>query len=70
MGVHSVRATTTDELLTALESALRMPGPHLIEAVVPNAYSGLRLRLLPHVLGSLRNLPQPLARAIKRKVAP
>ena len=70
MGVHSVRATTTDELLAALESALRTPGPHLIEAVVPNAYSGLRLRLLPHVLGSLRNLPQPLARAIKRKVAP
>jgi len=70
MGVHSVRATTTEELVTALEYALRTPGPHLIEAVVPNAFSGLKLRLLPHVLSSLSSLPKPLARAIKRKVAP
>jgi acetolactate synthase-1/2/3 large subunit len=68
--VHAVRATTAEEFTTALENALRSPGPHLIEAVVPNAFSGLKLRLLPHVLSSLANLPQPLARLIKRKVAP
>lgn len=70
MGVHSVRATTAEEFNVALENALRSPGPHLIEAVVPNAFSGLKLRLLPHVLDSLAGLPKPLARAIKRKVAP
>lgn len=70
MGVHSVRATTADELCDALAYALRAPGPHLIEAVVPSTFSGLKLRLLPHILGSLARLPQPLARAIKRKVSP
>lgn len=70
MGLHSVRATTAEEFNTALENALRSPGPHLIEAVVPNAFSGLKLRLLPHVLSSLSSLPQPLASFIKRKVAP
>ncbi len=70
MGVHSVRATTTQALVEALAHALRTPGPHLIEAVVPSAFSGLKLRLLPHVLDSLARLPQPLARALKRKVSP
>ncbi len=46
------------------------PGPHLIEAVVPSTISGLKLKLLPHVLGSLAGLPAPLGRAIKRKLAP
>jgi len=70
MGVHSVRATTTQEFVDALAHALRTPGPHLVEAVVPSAFSGLKLRLLPHILGSLSNLPQPLARALKRKISP
>ncbi len=70
MGVHSVRATTAEDFTDALAYALGAPGPHLIEAVVPSAFSGLKLRLLPHVLGSLSRLPQPLARAIKRKVSP
>jgi len=70
MGVPSVRATTAEGFADALERALRTPGPHLIEAVAPSAFSGLRLRLLPHVLGSLTSLPQPMAEAIKRKVAP
>ena len=70
MGVHSVRATTAEEFNTALENALRSPGPHLIEAVVPNAFAGLKLRLLPNVLSSLASLPQPLAQLIKRKVSP
>lgn len=70
MGVPSARATTTEEFNVALERALATPGPHLIEAVVPSAVSGLKLRLMPHVLGMLADLPQPVARAIKRKIAP
>ncbi len=70
MGVQAVRATTAEEFNRALENALRTPGPHLIEAVVPNAYTGLKLKVLPHVLNALGSLPQPLAQAIKRKVAP
>lgn len=70
MGVHAVRAATTKELLSALEHALRTPGPHLIEAVVPNSLSGLRLKLLPYVLSSLDDLPRPVARTIKRRIAP
>ncbi|HET9693167.1 MAG TPA: acetolactate synthase large subunit, partial [Steroidobacteraceae bacterium] len=70
LGVPSVRATTTADFVAALEHALRTPGPHLIEAVVPSSISGLKLRLLPRVLGSLEGLPAPLGRAIKRKLAP
>ncbi len=70
MGVHAVRATTVDGFMSALSEALAKPGPHLIEAVVPNSLSGLKLRLLPHVLSSLENLPQPVARAVKKAVAP
>jgi acetolactate synthase I/II/III large subunit len=70
MGVPSVRATTTAEFVTALERSFQTPGPHLIEAVVPSAISGLKLKLLPRVLGSLAGLPAPLGRAIKRKLAP
>ena len=70
LGVPSVRATTTAEFVNALEHALATPGPHLIEAVVPSTISGLKLKLLPRVLGSLAGLPAPLGRAIKRKLAP
>jgi acetolactate synthase-1/2/3 large subunit len=70
MGVSAVRATTTEEFAAALEAAFRTPGPHLIDAVVPSAISGLKLKLLPRVLGSLAGLPAPLGRAIKRKLAP
>ena len=70
MGVSSRRATTTAEFVAALEHALRTPGPHLIEAVVPPTLAGLKLRVLPHLLQSLANLPQPIARALKRKIAP
>jgi acetolactate synthase-1/2/3 large subunit len=69
MGVSSRRATTTAEFVAALEHALRTPGPHLIEAVVPPTLAGLKLRVLPHLLQSLANLPQPIARALKRKIA-
>jgi acetolactate synthase-1/2/3 large subunit len=70
MGVPSVRATTTAEFVAALERAFGTPGPHLIEAVVPSTIAGLKLKLLPRVLGSLAGLPAPLGRAIKRKLAP
>ncbi len=70
MGVPSCRASSTEEFLAALEHALRTPGPHLIEAVVPRSVSGLKLRLLPYLLHSLRHLPRPLALGIKRAVAP
>ena len=56
MGVHAVRAAETEEFLGALERALATPGPHLIEAVVPPALAGLKLKLLPHILGSLDSM--------------
>jgi acetolactate synthase-1/2/3 large subunit len=70
MGVPSVRATTTEEFVQALERALATPGPHLIEAMVPPSLSGLKLKMLPRILGSLDGLPQPVARFLKRKIAP
>ncbi len=70
LGVPSTRATTAEHFTDALERALRTPGPHLIEAVVPNTLSGVRLRLLRHVLNALTSLPRPMAEAVKRKVAP
>ncbi|MBT0570170.1 acetolactate synthase large subunit [Curvibacter sp. CHRR-16] len=70
MGVPSRRATTTEEFLHALEYALRTPGPHLIEAIVPQSVTGLKLRVLPHLLQSLHSLPQPVARALKKVIAP
>ena len=70
MGVASRRATSTEEFLTAFEHALRTPGPHLIEAIVPPSLTGLKLRVLPHLLQSLANLPPPIARALKRRLAP
>ena len=70
MGVPAVRVTTTEEFVRALEHALATPGPHLIEAMVPQALSGVKRKILPWLLRSLPNLPQPVARALKRKIAP
>ena len=70
MGVPAVRAVETEAFVRALERALATPGPHLIEAVVPPALAGLRLKLLPRILGSLDSMPQPIARMLKRKIAP
>jgi acetolactate synthase-1/2/3 large subunit len=70
MGVASRRASTTEEFLSAFEHALRTPGPHLIEAIVPPSLAGLKLRVLPHLLQSLAKLPLPVARALKRTIAP
>ena len=70
MGVPSIRATTPDEFTNALERALSTRGPHLIEAMVPPALAGLKLKMLPHLLGSLDRMPLAVARMLKRKIAP
>ena len=70
MGVQGVRTTTAEEFVRALEYALATPGPHLIEAVVPQSLSGLKRKLLPWLLRSLPSLPPGVARALKRKIAP
>ena len=70
MGVHGVRTTTAEECVRALEYALATPGPHLIEAMVPESLNGTKRRILPWLLRSLPHLPPALARALKAKVAP
>lgn len=70
MGVHAVRVKTGEELNQALDYALKYPGPHLIEALVPESLSGIKRHLLPWVLGSLPSLPKAVALALKHKIAP
>ncbi|MNO77080.1 putative acetolactate synthase large subunit IlvX [compost metagenome] len=70
MGVHGVRVDTAEDLVKALEYALAQPGPHLIEVLVPESLSGARRKLLPYLLRALPSLPQPVAGALKRKLAP
>lgn len=70
MGVHAVRTASAEDFCQALEYALAHPGPHLIEALVPEALAGAKRRVLPWLLKSLPNLPQPVAQALKRKIAP
>jgi len=70
MGVHAVRTDRAEDFCQALEYALAHPGPHLIEALVPESLSGARRMLLPWLLRSLPSLPQPVARALKRAMAP
>ncbi|MBD3639981.1 MAG: acetolactate synthase large subunit [Marinobacter sp.] len=70
MGVHAVRVHTAEEMAKALEYALRMPGPHLIEAMIPESLSGVKRRILPWMLRSLPSLPLSVSRALKRKLAP
>ncbi|MNU11844.1 hypothetical protein D3C72_2600140 [compost metagenome] len=61
---------TAEDLVKALEYALAHPGPHLIEVLVPESLSGARRKLLPYLLRALPSLPQPVAGALKRKLAP
>ena len=70
MGVHAVRVSTAEEFCKALEYALAHPGPHLIEAMVPESLNGTKRKVLPWLLRSLPSLPQGVARALKRKIAP
>lgn len=70
MGVHAVRVSTAEELLQAMQYAMANPGPHLIEAVVPESLSGAKRKILPWLLRALPNLPPAMAAALKRKIAP
>lgn len=70
MGVPSVRVETCDQLNVALDRAVASRGPHLIEAIVPSAFTGWKLKALPHALSALGDLPQSVAKAIKKRIAP
>jgi acetolactate synthase I/II/III large subunit len=70
MGVHGVRVSTAEDLIKALEYAAAHPGPHLIEAMVPESLSGTKRKLLPYLLRALPSLPQSVAGALKRRLAP
>jgi acetolactate synthase-1/2/3 large subunit len=58
MGVRSVRAESAEDFTVRWSRRCPRPGPHLIEAMVPPSLAGLKLKLLPHILGSLEGLPQ------------
>src|SRR3954449_2837332 len=70
LGVPAARAETGEDMTAAFERALAEPGPHLIEAVVPSVYSGLRLRAMPHALRVIEKLPRPMAKRAKARFAP
>lgn len=70
MGMSATSVSTARGFNRALENAFREPGPHLIEAIVPSEFKGLKLKALPFVLGALDSIPAPLAKAIKNKIAP
>lgn len=70
MGVHGVRVDTAEDMTKALEYALSMPGPHLIEVMTPESLSGVKRRILPWMLRALPSLPVSVTKALKRKLAP
>ncbi|MEX2964146.1 acetolactate synthase large subunit [Microbulbifer sp. TYP-18] len=70
MGVHGTRVKTSEALLKAMEYALNNPGPHLIEAVIPESLNGMKRKVLPRLLKILPNLPRVLSKALKKKIAP
>jgi acetolactate synthase-1/2/3 large subunit len=70
MGMSAQTARTAEEFNAALENAFRNPGPHLIDAIVPSEYEGFKLKALPHLLGALENIPSPVAKALKKRIAP
>jgi len=70
MGMSSVRVDTCEGFASELQQALAEPGPHLIEVVIPPTITGLKLKILPALLNSLKYLPTPLARAVKNAIAP
>lgn len=70
MGVQAVRTDTAAGFNKAMSNALHTPGPHLIEAMVPESLSGAKRRLLPWMLRAMPRLPPAVALALKRKIAP
>jgi acetolactate synthase-1/2/3 large subunit len=70
LGVPAVSVDTSERFAEEFARAVEKPGPHLIEAIVPSVYSGLRLRAMPYGLRALEKLPRPIARAAKAKFYP
>jgi acetolactate synthase-1/2/3 large subunit len=70
LGVPAKRVDRAEDLTTALERSIAEPGPHVIEAVVPPVFSGFRLKAMPYGLRALEKMPRPLAKAVKRRMAP
>ncbi|QQD23535.1 acetolactate synthase large subunit [Venatoribacter cucullus] len=70
MGVHGMRVHTVEEFCKALEYAQSQPGPHLIEAMIPEALNGFKRRIMPWMLRAVPNLPLAATRALKKKMAP
>jgi acetolactate synthase-1/2/3 large subunit len=70
MGVPGQRVSTAEDFNAALQNAVKTRGPHLIDAIVPSEYEGLKLKVLPHMLNALGHVPSPVAKAIKKKMAP
>lgn len=70
MGMPAETATTAEEFNDALARAIKEPGPHLIDVIVPSEYEGLKLKVLPHLLGAMGKIPSPIAKALKKKIAP
>ena len=70
MGMPAQTVKTSRALVKALKKAFSEPGPHLIDAIVPSEYRGLKLKVLPRVLNAMNRLPAPVAKMIKRKFSP
>jgi acetolactate synthase-1/2/3 large subunit len=70
MGVPARRVARAEDFNSALKNAFASRGPFLIDAIVPSEYEGLKLKALPHMLSALGSVPSPVAKAIKRKIAP
>jgi acetolactate synthase-1/2/3 large subunit len=70
LGVPAARVDTGEEFVRELDRAIREPGPHLIEVVIPAMFSPLQLRVMPHALRALGRLPRPIATALKRRLYP
>jgi acetolactate synthase-1/2/3 large subunit len=69
-GVPSVRVTTAEDLIEALEVAAAEDGPHLIEAVVPSTLTPFQVRAMPYALRALDRLPPRLGAAVKKRFYP
>jgi len=70
MGLPAVSVTRCEDFAHELQEAISKPGPHLIEVCIPPTIAGIKLKLLPALLNSLKHLPKPIARAIKKALAP
>ena len=70
MGVPGEVVDTAEGFTAALKKAFSVKGPHLIEAIVPSEYEGLKLKALPFALNALGSVPSPIAKAIKKKIQP